>query len=96
MAQTSQIELSDHQRQELCQARDHHCKPYVRVKAAAILKVASGMSKRAVALHGLLKPITEETVSRWIQIYLTEGIDGLLVKQGRGRKPAFSPSAPAS
>lgn len=96
MVLACQVELNNQQTQELYQARDHHAKPYIRVKAAAILKVASGMSRRAVALHGLLKPVAEETVSRWVQTYLSEGMDGLLVKQGRGRKPAFSPSGTAS
>ena len=96
MVLSNQVELSTQQTQELCQARDHHSKPYIRVKAAAILKVTSGMSMRAVAPHGLLKPVAEETVSRWVQTYLSEGIDGLLVKKGRGRKPAFSPSGTAS
>jgi hypothetical protein len=85
MAQTSPIELSDQQKQELCQARDHHSKPYMHIKAAAILKVASGMSRCAVALHGLLKPIDEETVSRWVQTYLSEGMDGWVAGQARKR-----------
>jgi hypothetical protein len=96
MALRCPSELSDQQRQELCHARDHHAKPYLRVKAAAILKVAAGLSRRAVARQGLLKPVAEETVSRGVQTYLREGLEGLLVKKGRGRKPAFSPCAPLS
>jgi hypothetical protein len=34
------ITLSDSQRAELLQARDHHTKAYVREKASAILKIA--------------------------------------------------------
>ena len=48
------IELTPEQQQELEYARDHHEKPYVRERAAAILKIAAGMSGRQVALHGLL------------------------------------------
>ena len=96
MVLSSQVELSTQQTQELCQARDHHSKPYIRVKAAAILKVTSGSSMRGVALHGLLKPGAEETVSRGMQTYLSEGMDGLLVKKGRGRQRAFSPSETVS
>ena len=94
MAQAYQVTLSEQQKQELTSTRDHHGKAYVRVKAAAILKVADGMSLRAVALHSLLKPVKEETVSAWLKCYQQEGIQGFLVKTGRGRKPAFFPSRP--
>ena len=87
------IEFSPAQVQELEQVRDHHPKAYVRVKAAGILKVWAGSSRRQVASHGLLKPVRRETVQRWIDRYQHEGVAGLLVKSGRGRKPAFSPSA---
>ena len=91
MAQAFLLSLTQEQREELIQARDHHPKPYLRVRAAAILKVASGQSLRQVALHGLLKPMDEETVSRWVKTYQTQGITGLQVRSGRGRKPAFFP-----
>jgi transposase len=90
MAQALEVCLSAEQSQELSRARDHHQKSYVRVKCAAILKVASGLSVRQVALHGLLKPVAEETVSDWIRRYQAQGLSGLLVQAGRGRKPAFS------
>jgi transposase len=90
------VRLSVEQRQELEQVRDHHSKAYMRVKAAAIIKVADGQSRRQVALHGLLKPVVEETVSQWLKRYQEQGLDGLQVQAGRGRKPAFSPcGAPA-
>jgi transposase len=75
------------------QVRDHHPKAYVRVKAAGILKVWTGTSRRQVAKHGLLKPVRRETVQCWIVRYQQEGIAGLLVPAGRGRTPAFSPCA---
>jgi transposase len=87
------LALSPVQVQELEQVRDHHPKAYVRVKAAGILKVWSGASRRQVAQHGLLKPVRRETVQRWIVRYQHEGTAGLLVQIGRGRKPAFSPCA---
>jgi hypothetical protein len=92
MAQAYQIILSEQQQQELVHVRDPHAKSYMRVKASAVLKVASGMSLRAVALKGLLKPVAEETVSRWVATYQRDGIQGWKVKTGRGRKPAFFPS----
>jgi hypothetical protein len=87
------IELAPAQVQELEQVRDHHPKAYVRVKAAGILKVWSGTSRRQVARSGLLKPVRRETVQQWIVRYQQGGVAGLLVKAGRGRKPAFSPCA---
>jgi hypothetical protein len=91
MAQARQVELSDQQQQELCWARDHHPKAYVRSRCAGILKVAAGASMRQVAATGLLKAVEQEQLSDWIDRYQSEGIAGVLVRKGRGRKPAFSP-----
>ena len=94
MAQALEVSLTREQEHELSWARDHHEKFYLRVKCAAILKVAHGCSVRQVARTGLLKPVRQETVSQWTRRYLAEGLDGLLVRAGRGRKPAFSPCGP--
>jgi len=91
MTQARQVSLTSEQAQELRWARDHHHKAYMRTKAAAILKVAAGQSMRQVAAHGLLKAFKQDVVSRWIDRYLAEGLSGLKVRAGRGRKPAFSP-----
>lgn len=88
------VTLSDEQVQELEGARDRHPKPYVRERAAAVLKVADGHSTRQVASQRLLKPHEPKTVGLWIARYEAEGLAGLLVRSGRGRKPAFSPSVP--
>lgn len=96
MAKARQVVLTPEQERELIWARDHHPKAYMRAKVAAILKVAAGQSMRQVALHGLLKPVKEEVVSHWIDRYLAEGLGGLMVRKGRGRKPAFSPCGCAS
>ncbi len=88
------LELTPEQRQALEDVRDHHEKPYMRERAAALLKIAGGMSGRQVALHGLLKPRCPDTIYAWVRRYQAEGIAGLLVRAGRGRKPAFSPSVP--
>ena len=91
MAKARQVVLTPEQERELIWARDHHQKAYLRSKAAAILKVAAGQAMRQVAQHGLLKPVKQEVVSHWIDRYLADGLAGLLVRKGRGRKPAFSP-----
>ena len=93
MASPFSVAFSPAQVQELEQVRDHHPKAYVRVKAAGILKVWAGASRRQVARSGLLKPVRRETVQSWIVRYQHEGVVGLVVKAGRGRKPAFSPCA---
>lgn len=86
------IELSQEQREELAWARDHDRLAYVRERCAAILKVADGESGRHVALYGLLKRRDTDSVYGWLRRYQAEGVAGLLVRKGRGRKPAFSPS----
>ena len=92
MPRVRTLELSRDQRTALEWVRDHDEKPYMRERAAALLKVAGGMSGVAVASHGLLRVRSEEAVYRWLDRYAAEGIDGLRVRKGRGRKPGFSPS----
>ena len=71
--------------------RDRHEKPYLRERAAAVLKVAAGHSGNWVALHGLLKPRNPDIIYEWLDRYEAEGIDGLVIRDGRGRKPAYEP-----
>jgi transposase len=86
------LELSQIEIRELEELRDHAVKPYLRERAAAILKIARGNSGREIALHGLLKPHWQDTIYEWVRRYLAKGIAGLEIQAGRGRKPAFSPS----
>ncbi len=83
--------LTTEQRGELLHVRDHDRLPYLRTKAAAIVKVAHDWPIGRVAAIGLNKPYHEDTVRSWINRYEQEGLGGLRVKEGRGRKPAFSP-----
>lgn len=87
------IQLTSKQRQELEEVRDTHELGYMRERAAAILKIADGQSGLQVARQGLLKPRYRGTVYDWFHRYETEGMAGLKIKPGRGRKPAFFPSA---
>jgi len=93
MPRPLQVPLTAAEQAALQAARDHHAKPYVRERAAAILRVAGGQSARAVARPGCLKPRRVETVSRWVAAFRQGGVAGLQVAAGRGRKPAFPPSA---
>jgi hypothetical protein len=101
MARPLHVDLSKEQRNELIDVRDHYDKPYMREKAAAVLKVAGppgeegqceeGQSARQVAFSGLLRERRPNTVRGWVHAYEEEGIDGFVVEEGRGQKPAFSP-----
>lgn len=85
--------LTPEQRQELVAARDHHPRPYMREKAAALLKVADGQPAAQVAQTGLLKAHDPDVVYSWMTRYEQHGLAGLAIQPGRGRKSAFSPSA---
>ncbi|MFN3763237.1 MAG: helix-turn-helix domain-containing protein, partial [Anaerolineae bacterium] len=96
MTKRFQIVLTPEQRHELEHVRDTDHRPYMRERAAAILKVADGQSARQVARHRLLKRRHADTVAAWVRRYLAEGLAGLQIKPGRGRKPAFSPQHPTA
>ncbi len=89
MPQPLVLELTPEQRYELERARDQDSRPYVRERAAALLKIATGQSGRQVAFHGLLKHRRADTVYSWVHRYQSAGLSGLYIQTGRGRKPAF-------
>ena len=62
---TRRLELSGAERTTLEQAVRHHPKPYVRERAAALVKVADRTAASWVAEHGLLKAHAPDTVYRW-------------------------------
>lgn len=88
------VVLTAAQRAELVRVRDTDAKPYVRERAAAILKVAAGQAVYHVAQTGLYRRRCPETVADWIARFRDGGVAALQVRAGRGRKPAFFPSAP--
>lgn len=90
------IGLTEAQRAELEDARDHSGLPYLREHAAAILKIAEGCSGREVARNRLNQAHWPDTIYEWVRRYQAYGLEGLKIKPGRGRKPAFSPSVPRS
>jgi hypothetical protein len=80
------LTLTEEQRQELLQLRDHDARPYVRERGAAILKIAEGQSPHRVARSGLLKPRDPDTLYAWLDRYQAEGVAGLIAHpQGGGR-----------
>jgi hypothetical protein len=83
------LTLTEAQRQELLQLRDHDARPYVRERGAALLKIADGHSPHRVARQGLLKPRDPDTVYAWLGHYQAAGAAGLIAHpQGgsRGRR----------
>ena len=78
------LTLTDLQRRELMQARDHDSRPYVRERCAAILKIADGHTPHWVARHGLLKPRDPDSVYAWLTRYEADGLAGLLAGQQGG------------
>lgn len=93
MPTTRRLVLTHEQRHQLTHLRDASPKPYLRERAAALLKIADGTPAAQVAHRGLLRPRQPDTVYRWLNSFEAQGINGLKVKPGAGRKPAFSPSA---
>lgn len=85
-----QFSLSEAEYLTLEQARDHHPKPYFRERAAALLKIATGVSAYVVAVRGLLKRRKAETVYNWLNAYEQHGLAGLYQKprQNRGFPPS--------
>jgi hypothetical protein len=92
MPKLIRVELTKAQVRELEMVRHEHPKPYMRERAAALLKIAGGELLREVAENGLLIRHEPETVKGWIDTYLEGGLSAWQIKAGRGRKGAFSPS----
>lgn len=85
------LKLSSDEQTKLKDVRDNHPKAYMRERAAAIFKISQGQSPHSVATEGLLKSREPDTVYGWLDRYEAAGLEGLQIKPGRGRKPAFSP-----
>lgn len=88
------LELTEMQRAELQQVRDRHAKAHMREKAAVLVKIADGLSPHQAAAGGGLKAHQPKSIYNWLNRYERDGIAGLEIGPGRGRKPAFSPSLP--
>ena len=87
------IDLSEKGREELIEHRDHDPRPYVSERCAAVIKVAEGQAPHSVALHGLLKSRDPDTVYSWLDIYETEGLEGLIAHQHGGYRRGSLDSA---
>ncbi len=89
MARQRTLTLTEEERGQLEDHRDHHASPQVRERCAALLKVADGKSPHWVAQHGLLKERDPDTVYHWLNIYQAEGLAGLIVRQHGGPRQGY-------
>lgn len=80
------LTLTDDQRRQLLDHRDHDQRPAVRERCAALLKVAAGQAPYAVALHGLLRVRDPDTVYAWLDYFQADGLPGLLAHLHGGRR----------
>ena len=60
---------------------DSHC---FRMRCRAVLLKSTGLSSKAI---GLQTEMSHVSVNSWVKRFLSEGIDGLQTRPGRGRKP---------
>lgn len=86
------LTLQPQDRDALERLRDRSPKPYLRERAAALLKVADDIPAALVARFGLLRPRDSDSLYQWLDRFEAQGLAGLTIRPGRGRKPAFSPS----
>lgn len=84
------LNLSEIERQTLEQARDHHPTPYIRERAAALLRIASGEAAYHVAVAGVLRSRDPDTLYTWLSRYEREGLAGLF---NHRTERGFPPSA---
>jgi hypothetical protein len=84
MARRRTLILTEAQRAELIDHRDHDKRPYVRERSAALLKIADGHSAHFVALQALLKPRDPDTVYGWLKAYEHRGFSGIVERRHGG------------
>mgnify|MGYP003288935070 CR=1 FL=1 len=85
------LEVSQEQRKELQHTRNRDHRAYMRECAAALLKIADGQSANSVAQFGLHHKRDPDTLYRWLNKYLSGGLQALVHKPSARR--GFSPSA---
>lgn len=95
MPKRIRIHLSEADRTQLERWAKSPPRSYLRYRAQAILEIADGKPVYQIAKQLKLR-VHRTTVSIWAQRYLAEGVSGLRVKPGRGRKAGFSPSGGAT
>jgi hypothetical protein len=90
MPKRYEIVLTEQEKQKLEGWVKHPPRPYLRERARAILKVSQGKTIQATA-EELRVRVHRNAVSEWVKRFLSERLEGLRIKRGRGRKAVFSP-----
>jgi transposase len=90
MPKRYQIELTDAHKQRLESWVKNPPSPYLRERARAILQVSQGETIQATA-EKLHIRVHRNAVSEWVKRFLSDGLEGLKIRSGRGRKAIFSP-----
>jgi len=83
--------LTEEEKASLQRGYSHGKSPLFRRKCHCILQSNGG--KTAKELAGFFQ-VSTLTVLSWLKLWENEGIDGLKLKAGRGRKPKLDPSDP--
>lgn len=89
MVRKRTLSLSEDERGELIEHRDHDPNPQVRERCAALVKIAEGQTAHAVASQGLLKPRDPDTIYGWLNLYQNQGLEGLLSRLHGGQRRRF-------
>lgn len=90
MSRPLTLELSASARAELEQVRARDRRPYLRERAAFLLKLADGATIPQLAATGLLVRRHRDTLYGWLRAYRADGVAGLTMQPRRPR--GFPPS----
>jgi transposase len=90
-----EVRLTAEQREQLRWMVKHDPKPYRRERASAVMQVAAGQTASQVAASGLLVRRDPDTVYGWLDRFEDDGVAGLTITEGRGRKPTHFPPSGA-
>jgi hypothetical protein len=94
---TRAFDLTTAERAELTCLRDTAPQAYRRERAAALVKVADGMTAAQVARHDLLRPRKPDTVDTWMDRFIEGSLAGAYPSRRAGGlgKAGTAPAAPA-
>ena len=90
MPKRYEIVLSEQEKQKLQSWVKNPPKLYLRERARAILKVSQGETIQATT-EKLRVRVHRNAVSEWVKRFLSDRLEGLKIKAGRGRRAVFSP-----
>ena len=78
------MDWTEQQTIELEHEAKHATKAYLRTKALALLNLKEGYKPAEI---GRILRVSRQAIHQWKRRYLGQGLAGLLVQEGRGRKP---------